>query len=165
MTFFKLNKHIYILVFFLIFFLTGIFIVSQYGISIDEDKTRIVGFVSLEYIFKIFLPEQAAKINEIIAQKTHATYGMMTTSVGVVTSGITFNLPMAVLELILEIEAKVLQIVDFFGSLYPNLLSILVVKKIINKENGISIKTKFLYCLVFFILSNINFLFIKINKI
>ena len=104
MTFFKLNKHIYILVFFLVFFLTGIFIVSQYGISIDEDKTRIVGFVSLEYIFKIFLPEQTAKINEIIAQKTHATYGMMTTSVGVVTSGIVFNLPMAVLELILEIN-------------------------------------------------------------
>ena len=40
-SFLNLNKNIHILAFFLIFFLIGIFVFSDYGISIDEDKTRL----------------------------------------------------------------------------------------------------------------------------
>ena len=104
MIFLNLNKNIYIFLFFLIFFLIGIYIVSDYGISIDEDKTRAVGFVSLQYILKNFFPEHLDKLNKLFDQESFNNFGMMTTSAGVVTSGITFNLPMAIIELIFEIK-------------------------------------------------------------
>ena len=74
-SFLNLNKNIYILAFFLIFFLIGIFIFSDYGISIDEDKTRLNGFISLEYIFKIFIPDQVAEINKMVAGEANKNYG------------------------------------------------------------------------------------------
>ena len=102
-SFLNLNKNIYILAFFLIFFLIGIFIFSDYGISIDEDKTRLNGFISLEYIFKIFIPDQVVEINKIIAGRMNTNYGMMVTT-DVVTSGIVFDLPLALLELIFQVD-------------------------------------------------------------
>ena len=104
MIFLNLNKNIYIFLFFLIFFLIGIYIVSDYGISIDEDKTRAVGFVSLQYILKNFFPEHLDKLNKLFDLENYNNFEMMTTSAGVVTSGITFNLPMAIIELIFEIK-------------------------------------------------------------
>ena len=102
-TFLNLNKNIHVLAFFLIFFLIGIFIFSDYGISIDEDKTRLNGFISLEYIFKIFIPNQVTEINKIIAGEINTNYGMMITT-DVVTSGIVFDLPLALLELIFQVD-------------------------------------------------------------
>jgi len=104
MIFLNLNKNIYIFLFFLIFFLIGIYIVSDYGISIDEDKTRAVGFVSLQYILKNFFPEHLDKLNKLFDLENYNNFGMMTTSAGVVTNGITFDLPMAIIELIFEIK-------------------------------------------------------------
>ena len=101
--FLNLNKNVLISVFFLIFFLIGIFIFSDYGISIDEDKTRLNGFISLEYIFKIFIPNQVTEINKIIAGEINTNYGMLITS-DVVTSCIVFDLPMALLELIFLVD-------------------------------------------------------------
>jgi len=102
-SFLKLNKNIHILAFFLTFFLIGFFIFSDYGISIDEDKTRLNGFISLEYIFKIFIPNQVAEINKMIAGEINTNYGMMITT-DVVTSGIVFDLPLALLELIFQVD-------------------------------------------------------------
>ena len=102
-SFSNLNKNIHILAFFLIFFLIGIFIFSDYGVSIDEDKTRLNGFISLEYIFKIFVPNQVAEISKIIAGEINTNYGMMVTT-DVVTSGIVFDLPLALLELIFQVD-------------------------------------------------------------
>ena len=102
-SFLNLNKNIHVLAFFLIFFLIGIFIFSDYGISIDEDKTRLNGFISLEYIFKIFAPNQVAEINKMTAGAINTNYGMMVTD-DVVTSGIVFDLPLALLELIFKVD-------------------------------------------------------------
>ena len=44
------NKNLFIILFFSIFFLIGVFVFSDYGLSIDEDNTRILGFISLENI-------------------------------------------------------------------------------------------------------------------
>ena len=104
MIFLNLNKNIYVFLFFLIFFLIGIYIVNDYGISIDEDKTRAVGFISLEYILKNFLPEYTEKLSKFFDQENYNNFGMMVTPVGVVTGGITFTLPMAIIELIFEID-------------------------------------------------------------
>ena len=46
------NK-ILILFFFFFLFLVGLFVFDDYGIGIDEDNSRINGFVSLKYIFEI----------------------------------------------------------------------------------------------------------------
>ena len=93
----NLNKNIYISIFFFIFFVLGIYIFPDYGISIDEDNTRIIGFLSLKYINSIFLPENLPKIDEIINSQLRAHEGYAT-------SGIVFDLPMAFLEFILKIE-------------------------------------------------------------
>ena len=66
-TFLNSNNKLLTFIFFVIFFFIGIFIFPDYGLSIDEDNTRIVGFLSLEIIFKIFAPEYLTKINSIIS--------------------------------------------------------------------------------------------------
>ena len=65
--FLNLNKKFFILLFFLAIFLIGIFVFPDYGISIDEDNTRIIGFLTLESILKIFAPEHIAKVSELIS--------------------------------------------------------------------------------------------------
>ena len=103
------NKNLFTLLFFLIFFLIGIFIFSDYGLSIDEDNTRIVGFLSLELIFNIFLPEQVTKINKIISADRAAI------GTGIETSGVVFDLPMAFLELIFQInDSRNITCLDIF---------------------------------------------------
>ena len=95
------NKKWFVFLFFLSFFLLGIFITPDYGVSIDEDNTRIVGFLTLESIFKIFSPEHLIQVNEIIAEQKseHPNLDI------VPTSGVTFDLPMAFLELIFNKSA------------------------------------------------------------
>ena len=99
-TFLNLDNKFYTFLFFLVFFLIGIFIFQDYGISIDEDNTRIIGFLSLESVFKIFAPEHIAKINEIIAGQKDVYSNIDE----VPTSGIVFDLPMAFLELAFQLE-------------------------------------------------------------
>ena len=48
------KKYFIISLYFFTLFTVGLFTFSDYGISIDEDNTRINGFVSLKYIFEIF---------------------------------------------------------------------------------------------------------------
>ena len=101
------NKNLIIFLFFSIFLLFGIFIFPDYGISIDEDNTRIHGLLSLEYVFKIFLPEYTARIQEIIGLQKDAQVEALLhdTSSGIIaTSGVVFDLPMAFLELIFQID-------------------------------------------------------------
>jgi len=94
------NKNLFTFLFFAIFLLTGIFIFADYGISIDEDNTRVIGFLSLESIYKIVAPEYITKINEVIGtQKAeHPNLNIIPTS------GVVFDLPMAFLEFIFKIE-------------------------------------------------------------
>ena len=95
------NKKKFTFLFFLTFFLIGIFIFPDYGISIDEDETRIYGFISLKTVFEIFSPEYITNINEVIAEHK---YELPNFDVVIPTSGIIFDLPMAFLELIYQIE-------------------------------------------------------------
>ena len=99
-TFLNLNNKFFTFLFFLVFFLIGTFIFPDYGISIDEDNTRIIGFLSLESIFKIFAPEHIAEINEIIMGQKDAHSDLDI----VPTSGVVFDLPMAFLELVFQFE-------------------------------------------------------------
>ena len=94
----NINKKIYEILFFLIFFLIGIFIFKDYGISIDEDNTRIIGFLSLENIYRTFLPDKVFQISQIIENQISAHPEKLATS------GVIFDLPMAFIEYLFKIE-------------------------------------------------------------
>jgi hypothetical protein len=51
-SFFEKNYKLIIVLFFLVFFLIGIFIYKDYGISWDESNTREKGYTSIKYVFE-----------------------------------------------------------------------------------------------------------------
>ena len=94
------NKKLFTFLFFLTFFLIGFFIFPDYGIPIDEDNTRIVGFLNLEFIYKIFAPEHVAKIDDFITGQRGENLNLDV----VPSTGAIFDLPMSLLELIFQIN-------------------------------------------------------------
>ena len=51
----KLQQKLILIIFFTILFAVGSSIYQNYGISLDEEETRKHGFMSLRYIYEIFL--------------------------------------------------------------------------------------------------------------
>ena len=95
--FIKENKQKFVFLFFGILFSIGIAFYDDYGIALDEDNSRINGFVSLKYIFEIFLPNKIHLINEIIEVPNinmHSEKGI----------GVVFDLPMAFIEYFFKVE-------------------------------------------------------------
>ena len=82
------NKKLITLAFFFFFLVIGILSYSDYGISIDEDNTRISGFVSLKYVLEIISLEKGLKLNEIINVPNINNYKEQCI-------GVIFDLPMA----------------------------------------------------------------------
>jgi len=93
----KTNKKYFTLIFFFIFFVLGFYVYPDYGISIDEDNTRIIGLISLKNIFALFSTNYAIEVNNIIGSQISAHAGFET-------SGVAFDLPMAFLEYVLNIK-------------------------------------------------------------
>jgi len=95
-----IKKIIYVI--FLLFFFIGIYTYKDYGISVDEEFERRVGFYWLEYVlsfttFDNFYNSALLKLNEITGftlptAKDNKFYGVI------------FNLPMAFLEVVFEIN-------------------------------------------------------------
>ena len=89
-------------VIFLLFFFIGIYTYKDYGISVDEEFERRVGFYWLEYVLSLttfdnFYNSALLKLNEITGftlptAKDNKFYGVI------------FNLPMAFLEVVFEIN-------------------------------------------------------------
>ena len=112
------RKKIFTSAFFLIFFIIGVFSFSDYGISIDEDNTRISGFVSLKYVFEILSPEKALKINEIINVPDLNNYNEQ----GI---GVIFDLPMAFIEFVFQInDSRKYYLVRHFFNFFIFFLSV-----------------------------------------
>ena len=92
--FLKIDFYIYI--FFIIYFILGIGIYNDYGISFDENINRTNGFVSLNYVINLFnlnfdlnpFYKNVPQINEYIDREY----------------GIVFDLPAAAIEVILGIK-------------------------------------------------------------
>ena len=63
------RKSLFITFYFILLFLIGIIVFKDYGISIDEDNTRINGFISLKYVFEIFAPNKVYLIDQHILLK------------------------------------------------------------------------------------------------
>ena len=93
------SEKIYVFLYFLIFLFIGLSIFDDYGISIDEDNLRVVGFLSLEQIYKFFSINNIFEITNIIKEDSLA-HARDNTS----TSGTFFDLPMAFIEYIFRIS-------------------------------------------------------------
>ena len=91
------SKNLYNIVIFIIFLIIGISICADYGISIDEDNTRIIGFLSLKKIFNFFSYDYSSQIDYLIKSQRFAHEGFET-------SGVWFDLSMAFLEFVFNIE-------------------------------------------------------------
>ena len=95
--FFNLNKKLFTFLFFFIFLIIGIAIFPHFGISIDEDNTRISGLSSLKYVLEIFSPEltkNSDKFTNIPSLHEFREQGI----------GAIFDLPMAFMEYIFNIS-------------------------------------------------------------
>jgi len=88
----NLKKNLFISLYFLILLVIGFLIFPDYGISLDEDNTRINGFVALKYIAEIFSSSFVMSINEIINVPNMNNWSEQ----GI---GIIFDLPTAFFEL------------------------------------------------------------------
>ena len=91
------KKYFIISLYFFTLLTVGLFTFSDYGISIDEDNTRINGFVSLKYIFEIFFPNLVNEIDKFTNIPSMADWEEQ----GV---GVIFDLPTAFLEWFFQIE-------------------------------------------------------------
>ena len=90
----------YAFIFFLIFFLVGIFITKDYGVSSDEYASRIKGFVTLNYLGEKYAPEinKKYKENKNIPNFKEFEQGR--------NYGVVFEAPASFIEVILKIKDK-----------------------------------------------------------
>ncbi len=93
-TFLKNYKNYLSTVFFIIFLLVGISIFNDYGISIDEDNTRINGLVGLKYILSFFSLHTGDFFLNIPDIKDYNEKGI----------GYIFDLPAALIEYFFNLE-------------------------------------------------------------
>ena len=142
------KKSTYII--FLLFFFVGVFTYKDYGISVDEEFERRVGFYWLEYVLSLTSFDNLynfalLKLNEITGftlptAKDHKFYGVI------------FSLPMALLEIIFKIndprEYFYLRHLSNFGLFFAS--SIFFYKLLLNRFSKYNIA---LIGTLFFILS------------
>ena len=90
----------YAFIFFLIFFLVGIFITKDYGVSSDEYASRIKGFVTLNYLGEKYAPEinKKYKENKNIPNFKEFEQGR--------NYGVVFEAPASFIEVIFKIKDK-----------------------------------------------------------
>ena len=106
LSFINSNKKIFTILFFLLLLFIGTSIFKDYGISIDEDNTRVNGFVTLKYLLEFFAPEQVLKLNEIVNLSDLNIRSTKTVeeSSGTQGLGVIFDLPMALVEFVFKIN-------------------------------------------------------------
>ena len=125
------NRNIFIYLFFVSLFIVGIFIFSDYGLSVDADNSRVNGFVSLKYIFEIFFPEYTCKIDNIISVPNINIYGERY-------NGSAFDLPMAFFELVFKItDSRQIYLFRHFFNFLLFFTSVFIFYKIVkNRYNS-----------------------------
>jgi hypothetical protein len=92
------KENIFIFFFFLILLITGTCLFSDYGISIDEDNSRVNGFVSLKYILELFNSSLLADLNKIISVPNIHEYLEQG-------NGVVFELPLALIEVLFDLDS------------------------------------------------------------
>ena len=91
------NKKIFLILFFSIIFIIGSLIYSDYGISIDEDNSRVNGFVSLKYVLDLFNFDLASKVKSTISTPDIHFYDEQG-------NGVVFELPLSLIEILFNLN-------------------------------------------------------------
>ncbi len=94
---FFFKKNLLTLLFFLSIFALGSLIFNDYGISIDEDNSRVNGFVSLKYILELLNSNLLIDLNNVLSVPSIHSY----TEQG---NGVVFETPLALIEILFKIE-------------------------------------------------------------
>ncbi len=90
-------NNLIVIIFFSIIFLIGTLTFSDYGISIDEDNSRVNGFVSLKYILELLNSNLLHDLEQIINAPKINNYFEQG-------NGVIFDLPFALFELIFKVN-------------------------------------------------------------
>jgi hypothetical protein len=125
------NRNLFIYFFFISLFIIGIFIFSDYGLSVDDDNSRVNGFVSLKHIFEIFFSQYTFKIDDIIDVSNINIYEERY-------NGSAFDLPMAFLELVFKItDSRQIYLFRHFFNFLLFFTSVFIFYKIVkNRYNS-----------------------------
>ena len=96
----------YVFIFLILFYVLGIAIVKDYGISWDESAQRMHGFINGNYIIKILLGDEI--YNKILNNVIDAKFSDISKDPDLVSQrkayGIFYQLPIAFIETIFKIE-------------------------------------------------------------
>ena len=91
------NENILLIFLFFVIFIIGSLIYSDYGISIDEDNSRVNGFVSLKYILDLFNFNLVAEVEKTINVPNIHSYFEQG-------NGVVFELPLSLFEILFKLE-------------------------------------------------------------
>ena len=97
MQFLTKNKKIFLILIFFVIFIVGSLIYSDYGISIDEDNSRVNGFVSLKYVLDLFNFDLASKVKSTISTPDIHFYDEQG-------NGVVFELPLSLIEILFNLN-------------------------------------------------------------
>ena len=121
----KNNNKFVTYIFFVVLFTIGSLVFTDYGLGVDEDNSRINGFVSLKYIYEIFNPQNIHLIDKIISVPNINEYKQQG-------NGVVFDLPMAFFELFFKItDEKHFYLIRHFSNFLFFFISIIFFYKII----------------------------------
>ena len=99
------QKKIYQIIFFLVFFLIGIFIHKDYGISIDEAFHRMMGFYWLNYVLDFFPNSELKKeVYNILINIKVAHFSLEYLRPNDFIYGVIFDIPAGLIETLLNIN-------------------------------------------------------------
>ena len=91
------NQNIFLILIFFIIFVIGSMIFSDYGISIDEDNSRLNGFVSLKYVLELFNFNLVSNVENIINTPDIHSYFEQG-------NGVVFELPLSLIEILFDLK-------------------------------------------------------------
>ena len=91
------KEETYVYIFFILFFLISLYILKDFGISIDEDNSRINGLVSLKYVLELFNLDKYFLFNSVNNLPSIHEYKEQG-------NGVIFDFPLALIETIFQIE-------------------------------------------------------------
>ena len=132
MKFFLKNENTFLIFVFFVIFVIGSLVFSDYGISIDEDNSRVNGFVSLKYILELFNFNLVSKVeNTINVPDIHSYFEQG--------NGVVFELPLSLIEILFNLkDTREIFLLRHYCTFLIFFISLIYLFKIINfRHNSI----------------------------
>ena len=126
------NENIFLIFIFFIIFIIGSSIFSDYGISIDEDNSRVNGFVSLKYVLDLFNFNLVSNVENILNIPDIHSYFEQG-------NGVAFELPLSLIEILFNLkDSREIFLLRHYCTFLIFFISLIYFFKIINfRHNSI----------------------------